>query len=335
MADYDITLACRNYDRTQAILRGLVKVEGIKLKVLEMDSVPEMFSRFFRGEYDVSEFSLAELVYYISRGNDEFVGIPVFPSRMFRHGFIFCNASSDIQGPESLHGKRIGFPRLAQTASIWIRGMLIGEYKNSPKAMHWYAAALHHWDGGDDRGEIQPRDGSVIHWLERKGRNENEVAELALREGRIDVIGTTQFPKVFSRSDKELKRLFPNYQEVEAAYFKKTGIFPIMHVLAARKAVVEQHPDLPQKIFELFSKAKRWAREWIRTDPSLSLVWKNHYLDEEDKIFQKDPWAYGLKENAHAISQFLSYCYDLGISKKASTPKDLFAPSTWELAERP
>lgn len=334
MGNYNITLACRNYDRTQAILRGLVKVEGIKLKVLEMSSVPEMFSGFFRGEYDVSEFSLAELVYHISRGNDEFVGIPVFPSRVFRHGFVFCAVSSDIQGPEFLQGKRIGFPRLVQTASIWIRGILIGEYKNPPKAMHWYAASLHHWDGGDDRGDIQPRDGSIIHWLERKGRGENEVAELALSEGRIDVLGTTQFPKVFSRGDKEIKRLFPNYQDVEAAYFKKTRILPIMHVLAARKAVVDRHPDLPEKIFELFSKAKRWGREWIRMDPSLSLVWKNHYLDEEDKIFGGDPWAYGLKENAHAISQFLSYCYDLGVSKRELNSQDLFAPSTWDLAEK-
>lgn len=335
MRDYKITLACRNYDRTQAIVRGLVTAEGIKLKVLEMSSVPRMFSGFFRGEYDVSEFSLAELVYYASRGNDEFVGIPVFPSRMFRHGFIFCSASSDIRGPESLQGKNIGFPRLVQTASIWIRGILTGEHKISPKNIHWHVASVHHWDGGDVRDEIQPRDGSVIHWLERKGKDENESAELALSEGRIDVLGTTQFPKAFSGGDKEIKRLFPNYQDVEASYFKKTRIFPIMHVLAARKAVVDRHPDLPGKIFELFSKAKRWGREGIRTDPSLSLVWKNQYLDEEEKIFQGDPWAYGLKENAHAISQFLSYCYDLGVSKREVTPQDLFAPTTWELAEEP
>jgi len=335
MRDYKITLACRNYDRTQAILRGLVKAEGIKLEVLEMSSVPGMFSGFFRGEYDVSEFSLAELVYYASRGNDEFVGIPVFPSRLFRHGFIFCNASSDIRAPQSLQGKSIGFPRLVQTASMWIRGILIGEYEISPKDIHWYAASLHHWDSGDNRNEIQPRDGSVIHWLERKGRDENESAELALREGRIDVLGTTQFPKAFSRGDKEVKRLFPNYQDVEASYFKKTTIFPIMHVLAARRAVVDRHPDLPGRLFELFSRAKRWGREWIRMDPSLALVWKNRYLDDEEEIFQGDPWAYGLEKNAHVISQFLSYCYDLGVSKRELTPKDLFAPSTWDLAEEP
>ena len=335
MRDYQITLACRNYDRTQAIVRGLVKAEGIELKVLEMNSVPGMFSGFFRGEYDVSEFSLAELVYCASRGNDEFVGIPVFPSRVFRHGFIFCSPSSELRGPQSLQGKKIGFPRLVQTATIWIRGILIGEYGLSPKNIQWYAASVHHWDGGQDIGEIQPRDGSVIHWLERKGNDDNESAELALSEGRIDALGTTQFPTAFSGGDREVKRLFPNYQEVEASYFKKTRIFPIMHVVAARKAVVDRHPDLPGKIFGLFSKAKRWGRKWVRMDPSLSLVWKNQYLDEEEETFQGDPWAYGLEKNTHAISQFLSYCHDLGISKRELTPRDLFAPSTWELAEEP
>jgi 4,5-dihydroxyphthalate decarboxylase len=332
MGNDRITLACRNYDRTQAILRGLVEAPGIELQVREMHSVPRMFAGFFRGDYDVSEFSLAELVYYTSRGHDAFWGIPIFPSRVFRHGFIFCNAASGVRGLESLAGKKIGFPRLVQTASIWIRGTLLDGYGLRPEEIQWYAASLHHWDGHEGAGAIQPRDGSVIHLLERDGRDENESMELALREGRIDVLGSTQLPNYFG-TEPCVKRLFENYREVEKAYFKRTGIFPIMHVLAARRGVVDQHPELPGKLFQLFCKAKRWGREWIRTDPSLALAWKNSYLEEEKKIFNGDPWVYGLKENTALLSQFLAYCHDLGVSDKTLSPKDLFHPSTWDLTD--
>lgn len=332
MGNYRITLACRNYDRTQAILRGLIEAPGIELQVHEMHSVPQMFAGFFRGDYDVSEFSLAEIIYSISRGHDDFCGIPVFPSRVFRHGFIFCNAASGIRESKSLAGMRIGFPRLVQTASIWIRGALLDNLGTSPKELHWYVASVHHWDGNDGAGEIQARDGSVIHYLDKAGRDENESTELALSEGKIDVLGTTQFPKSFGK-DPRIKRFFENYRDVEKGYFKRTGIFPIMHVLAARRTVVDQHPDLPAKLFQLFSRAKRWGQEWVRMDPSLGLAWKNYYLEEERGIFQGDPWVYGLKENTALLSQFLTYCYDLGVSERSLGPRDLFHPSTWDLTD--
>lgn len=332
MSTIKISLACRNYDRTQAILRGLIEMPGIDLRVREMDNVPQMFTGLFRGDYDVSEFSLAELVYSVSRGHDDFCGIPVFPSRVFRHGFIFCNTTSGISESKSLAGKRIGFPRLVQTASIWIRGVLSDDLGISPKDLHWYVASVHHWNASEAADEFQTRDGSVIRRLDKTGSDENESTELALREGKIDVLGTTQLPKSFG-VDPRIKRLFENYREAEQAYFKKTGVFPIMHVLAARRAVVDQHPDLPAKLFQLFSKAKRWAQEWIRMDPSLALAWKNSYLEEEKKIFNGDPWVYGLKENAALLSQFLAYCYNIGVCEKALKPRGLFHPSTWDLTD--
>ncbi|MFQ5841884.1 MAG: hypothetical protein ACE5I8_05545, partial [Thermodesulfobacteriota bacterium] len=194
-------------------------------------------------------------------------------------------------------------------------------------------ASVHHWDGGAGIQEITPRDGSVIHLLEKSGKDDNETAESALIEGRIHVLGTTQAPGLFLMGDERVRRLFPDYKAAEASYFKHTGIFPIMHVLVARKAAVDQHPDLPDKLFEIFVQSKRLANEWLRTDPSLSLVWKNQYIDEEERFFQGDPWAYGLGENGHIISKFLSYCYAQGVSAREMSPQELFMPSTWDLAE--
>ena len=179
MQSYRVTLACRNYDRTQAIIRGLVKPPGIDLQEVEMTSVPRMFSGMFQGEYDASEMSLAELVYYASRDQNDFIGIPVFPSRMFRHGFIFYNPSSGIDGPTSLEGKNLGFPRLVQTAGVWIRGILADEYNIKPTHTACYFASIHHWDDGVEIQQVIPRDGSVIHLLEKSGKDANETAESA------------------------------------------------------------------------------------------------------------------------------------------------------------
>ncbi len=333
MANYKLTLACGNYDRTIAILRGLVELKGVELQVVEMTNLVSTFKAMFEGQYDVSEWSLAELVYYTSRGECEFIGIPVFPSRVFRHGDIFCNALSDINHPRDLEGKRVGFPRLVQTASIWIRGLLLEEYGISPSKVTWHIASVHHWGDEEMAKEMKSHDGSLIYRLETGGRSAFEALELALTSGQIDVMGTTGLPKSFIRGDKTIKRLFDHPIEEEASYFKKTKIFPIMHVLVAKKSVVEEHPELPGGLFHLFSQSKTWGQDWVQKRPSLSIVWNHRYMHEEKRVFQGDPWAYGLKRNKHVIDNFLSHCYDLGMIDRKMSPNELFAPSTWDLED--
>lgn len=203
----------------------------------------------------------------------------------------------------------------------------------SAKNTRWYVAASNHWNDGEEKDEVKPRDGSAINWLERQGKDTNQTVDTALLEGKIDLLGTPRPPTPFVVGDGRVKRLFENYKEVEVSYFKKTRIYPIMHVLVARKSLVEEHSDLPVKLFELFSQSKKLGKERLRTDTSLSLVWKDPYIDEEQELFQGDPWAYGLEKNRHVISTFLSYCYDLGVSERRINPEELFVPSTWELTE--
>ncbi len=296
MEPYKITLACRSYDRTEAIIRGLVKPSGVDLVVNQIDQPRILFTRMFKGEFDVAEFSLAEYVYYSPRDNSDFIAIPVFPSKIFRHSFIFVNTSAKIEKPKDLEGKRIGFVEWVQTAAIWIRGTLVDEYNISPKNTGWYTPQLHHWDTGDGKDEVKPRDGTEIHWLEKNGKDPIEILDSALVEGKVDAIGITGLPNSYIKGDKGIKRLFENYRDEEMSYFKKTGIFPIMHILVARKSVVEQHPDLPQKLFELFVQSKRLAQEKLKKDLSLSIVWKNPYLDEEKRFSRGIPGLMGWTE---------------------------------------
>jgi 4,5-dihydroxyphthalate decarboxylase len=328
-----IKLASRAYDGVLPILRGQMKIPGFDFDIIETEDVPAMFASMFKGEYDVSEMSLGELVYYTSRGEAQFVAIPVFPSRMFRHGFIFCRKASGINSPAELSGKKIGFPRWVQTAAIWIRGTLADEYGVSAKDTQWYVISMHHWDDADPGAAVMPRDGSAIQWLQTNHKNTSEGACRALFEGEVDALGVTEAQLVLLLANHEVKRLFENPREVEAKYFRKTKILPIMHVMALKKDLAERHPELPGELFRLFSESKRWARRWRRAIPSLVEAWPNQTLDEEGRVFETDPWAYGLEANRHVLSKFLSYCHAQGISARNIAPEELFHPSTVNLTE--
>ena len=328
-----IRLATRAYDGTLPILRRRLGVPGFELDLTETDDVAGMFGGMFKGLYDVSEMSLGELIYYTSRGKADFVGIPVFPSRMFRHGFIFCRKGLTLNSPEELSGKKLGFLRWVQTAAIWMRGMLTDEYGVSPANSFWYVAAMHHWDDADPGAAVEPRDGSVIRWMGGEGRNTFERASRAIFDGEIDALGVTETQLGAMLGSDKVRRLFENPREVEANYFRKTKILPIMHVLAMRRDVAEKYPELPEKLFGLFSESKRWAQKWRRGMPSLVEAWPNHYLAEERRIFETDPWAYGLEANRHVLDRFFSYCYAQGVSGRNIAAEELFHPSTWSLEE--
>ena len=328
-----IRLASRAYDGTLPILRGQIKIPGFEFDITETDDVPGMFAGMFKGQYDVSEMSLGELIYYTSRGKADFVAVPVFPSRMFRHGFIFVREDSGIHQPADLNGKKLGFLRWVQTAAIWMRGMLIDEYGVSAKDSEWYVASMHHWDDHDPGATVEPRDGSVIRMIQNSGKNTSERACRALFDGQVDALGVTESQLATLLADKSVKKLFANSRQVEADYFRRTRILPIMHVLALQKHVVERHPELPENLFRLYADAKRWAQRWRRAIPSLVEAWPNHYLSEEEQIFETDPWVYGLEANRHVLDKFFHYCHQQGISARQIAPEEIFCPSTLRLVE--
>ena len=328
-----IRLASRAYDGLLPILRGQIGIPGFDLDIIETEDVPAMFGGMFKGKYDVSEMSLGELIYYTSRERADFVAIPVFPSRMFRHGFIFCRKALDIKNPTALNGKKIGFLRWVQTAAIWMRGMLVDEYDISAKDTQWYVTSMHHWDDVDPGAAVVPTDGSVIQRIQSSGESTSERACRALFEGEVDALGVTESQLPLLLANSGVKRLFENPRDVEASYFRKTKILPIMHVMVLQRELTERHPELPGKLFHLFTESKRWAQRWRRAIPSLVEAWPNQNFDEEQKLFETDPWAYGLEANRHVLDKFLLYCHDQGISARKIAPEELFHPSSIGLTE--
>jgi 4,5-dihydroxyphthalate decarboxylase len=334
-SDGTIVLACRNTDATNALIRGVVKSPGLPLHIIENNNVVAMFAGMLKGEYDVSEMSLAEFIYYRSRGAADFIGIPVFPSRVFRHGYIYCNRDV-VSSPELLSGKSIGFLRWVQTAFVWVRGTLIDDYGVSRTESKWYVNSMHHWKDSDEE-DVLPRDGSIIRVLEeRAGMSEYERLCSALCDGELDAIAVTenpQYSELLARN-KNVRKLFPVPRHEEAAYFKRTGIYPIMHLLVVREETLARHPGLGEQLFDLFSRSKQLGIEWARSTPSLTLAWKDEYLKEEGKILGPNPCVFGLKENAQTLNAFLRYCYDQGVSATEMDCRDLFAHETWDLKER-
>jgi 4,5-dihydroxyphthalate decarboxylase len=328
-----IRLASRAYDGVLPILRGQMKIPGVELEVTETEDVPGMFAGMFKGQYDISEMSLGELIYYTSRGKADFVAVPVFPSRMFRHGFIFVRKDSGIGRPAELSGRKLGFLRWVQTAAIWMRGMLIDEFGVSAADSEWYVASMHHWDEHDPGATVQPRDGSVIRRIENSGKSTSERACRALFDGQVDALGVTESQLPALLKDSSVQKLFDNSRGVEAEYFGNTKILPIMHVLALQKHVIERHPELPEQLFRLYVDAKGWAQRWRRAIPSLVEAWPNHYLREEQELFKTDPWAYGLEANRHVLERFLAYCDAQGVTARRISPEEIFCPSTWNLVE--
>ena len=328
-----VKLASRAYDGTLPILRGQIKIPGFEFEITDTEDVPGMFAGMFKGQYHVSEMSLGELIYYTSRGKADFTAIPVFPSRMFRHGFIFCRKSSGINRPADLNGKKIGFLRWVQTAAIWMRGMLIDEYEVSARDTGWYVASMHHWDDHDPGATVEPRDGSTVRMLRNSGKDTSERACRALFDGQVDALGITESQLPSLLANASVKRLFASPREVEANYFRRTKILPIMHVVALQRQLVDHHPELPEKLFRLYSEAKRWAQRWRRAIPSLVEAWPNHYLDAEREIFEADPWAYGLEANRHVLDTFLGYCHAQGITAKKIVADEIFHSSTLRLVD--
>jgi len=211
--------------------------------------------------------------------------------------------------------------------------MLVDEYGVSARDTQWYVSSMHHWDDADPGAAVVLRDGSAIQRIQSSGKSTSERACRALFEGEVDVLGVTESQLPLLLANSEVKRLFENSREVEANYFRKTKILPIMHVMTLQKELTERHPELAGELFRLFSESKRWAQHWRRAIPSLVEAWPNQNLNEERKLFETDPWAYGLEANRHVLDKFLLYCRDQGISARNIAPEELFHHSTVGLTE--
>jgi 4,5-dihydroxyphthalate decarboxylase len=327
MSNLELTMACGSYDRTIALQDGSVSPAGIDINFLSMRPGP-MFRRQARSaEFDVAEFSFSTYCMLRSRGDIRMMAIPVFASRKFRHGHIFVNDS--ISEPSDLIGKRVGCHEYQNTASVWIRGIVKDEYGVAPEDVNWVLGGLNAAKSEGDR--IPLEFGPGMH-VERTpaGRYSSEMLE----SGDIDAIISAEIPDSFWRKGGVVRRLIPDYREVEMEYFRRTRIFPIMHLVVIKSEVYERHPWVAANLMQAFEEAKQVGQERLRYSGALfaSLPWLGQHIEEVDAMTANQGlFPYGVEPNRHVLETFLGYSLDQGLIDRPMSVEDLFAPETAQL----
>lgn len=324
MGDIKLTLACEDYDRTRALRDGSVKPEGIEINYLALP-VEEIFWRMIRfEEFDVAELSMGAFMVAAAQGRRPFVAIPVFPSRTFRHRCIFVNMSSGISRPEDLKGKRMGVPEYTMTAAVWLRGLFQHEYGIAPEEIQWFQG-----------GEEQPgRKDRVEFDLPPKIRLEVIPQDRTLNEmlesGEIDALMSPRMPSCFLKGSPWIRRLFLDYKRVEMEYFRRTRIFPIMHVIVIRAALYNENPWIAQSLHKAFCEAKDlcFSRLYDSNVLRVSLPWDIADYEETKEVMGADYWPYGFAANRDVLETFYSYLKEQGLVKKPLELEQLFAPNT-------
>jgi 4,5-dihydroxyphthalate decarboxylase len=274
-------------------------------------------------EFDVSEMSLSNTITWMAKGNCPFVAVPVFPSRFFRHSCVFINEKSGVRGPEDLQGKKIGAPEYSITAAVWIRGFLADEYGVRAQDAQWFVGGQEE-PGRKERVELRlPPEIKVSPIADDKTLNG------MLESGEIDALISARSPSCFVKKVPGIRRLFPNYKEVEVDYYKRTKIFPIMHVVVIRREIYERNPWVARSLYKAFSEAKEKCYQALRISNTLAytLPWLFADIEELREIFGSDWWPYGIEANRHVLETLIRYMGEQGLLAKEIKVEEVFAPS--------
>jgi len=309
-------------DRMLPILTGEITSPDVAL-IFETGRPSDLFWRALHdGAFDITEMSLAAHAILTSRGENPFAGLPVFTSRMFRHGSIFVSEEAGISRPEDLAGKRVGIPEYQMTAAVWIRGFLMEFYGVTPADIHWFTGGVNR-PGRAERIALRAPPSVRVERV-AANRTLNEL----LLAGEIDAIIAPQVPQAFRQGDPRVRRLFPDYRQDEAEYFIHTGIFPIMHLLVMRRELAAKAPELPALLFDLFDRARQRAMETLADAdaPYVMLPWQVEEAERTRALMGDDYWLYGLDANRHTIETFLRYLGEQGLLARQVQIEELFAP---------
>jgi len=326
MPNLRLSLACGDYDRTRALKDGRVSPEGIDLTYIPLEA-EEIFWRMLQyTEFDVSEMSLSNYLTERSKEKPRFIAIPIFPSRIFRHSFIFINKKAGIKVPEDLKGKKMGLPEYSMTALVWIRGTLEHDYGVAPSDVEWYVGGQEQ-PGREERIEIKLPENVHLHPIPRE-KTLNEM----LANGEIDALIAARVPSCFWKKSPDVDRLWPDYKEVEMEYFERTKIFPIMHTVVIKQEIYNTYPWVAQSLCKAFCQAKKFAQENINSSVALTcmLPWTITEYDLTTSLMGEDFWPYGVEANRITLEAMTQYSYEQSLSSHKFSVEELFASNTYK-----
>jgi len=328
MADLKLDIAFWDYDRTRALANGTVNITDVDATFHSAPIVTEIFEGMIgKRKFDVSELGMTYFLRTFEGQDSPFVAIPVFPNRAFRHSAIYINKATAIEKPEDLNGKTIGELALySHDAGIMPKGMLMDEYGFKPETCRWVIGGLD-WP-------LKP-----IDFVPHTHPTNVHVSDIPtgkelgamLEAGEIDALVSADVPKCILQNSPKVARLFPEYPAVEREYFKRTGIFPIMHTVVIRKDLLAHHPALARTIYQSFCDAKKAAVEeyqhgLIFNNMGTMFPWFSRLITEDRAVLGDDWWPYGIEPNRKAIDVILRYHFEQGITKRLIKIEDIFVP---------
>lgn len=323
MGKLPLTLACGDYDRTRALADGTVTAEGIELNCVQLP-VEEIFYRMARHrEFDVAELSLSSYLMTLDEdGVGPFVALPIFPSRGFRHGGIYINEKSKIQNPADLAGKTVGVPEYQVTAAVWIRGILAEHHAVPVESVHYRTGGIH------EAGRIEKVAFRLPDGVDCQPIGPGQTLSEMLVSGEIDALYSPRTPRSFIDRASGVRRLFTDLRAVESGYFRTTGIFPIMHVVAIRRERYEQDRWIARSLQKAFEAALEKVMTDIDETAALryTLPWLVDDVEYTRSVMGDRFWTYGLHGNEHAIETLIGYSHSQGLAKRAYPADELFAP---------
>ncbi len=327
MAPLPLTFACGDYDRTRALAEGTIRPDGVDLTYLRLP-VEETFFRMLRHrEFDVAEMSLSSYVVSLREDPSPFVALPVYTSRMFRHGSLYVNAASGIENPADLRGKVVGTPEYQLTACVWVRGIL-QEQHGVPFDSVTYVTG-----GQESLGRVEKARLDLPESVRIRPAPADRTLSRMLADGEIDALMTPRVPSPFAAGDPRVRRMWPDVVAAEKEYWAATGVFPVMHVVVIRRDVYERHRWVAQSLTKALTAARDAAYASLYDTSALRfmLPWLTPQLEEARDLLGHDFWSYGLRgADRTVLETFLRHHHDQGLSSRPRTPEELFAPESLE-----
>jgi 4,5-dihydroxyphthalate decarboxylase len=319
MKKVHLTIATEDYDHFRDFRTGAVQAEGIEHTWL-MPELHEIFARFtFNREWDVSELSFAKFSTQVTRENADIIALPVVCSRHFRFSAFYVNKKSGIKSPKDLKGKSIGSPEWAHTAAVYMRGWLGDEHGVKLTDVDWHQAGCNE-PGRTEKVELNLPKGV------RLTRHDDKTLSDMLAKGEIDCALVARSPDSFVKGHPDVARLFPNYLEMEEQYYARTKVWPIMHVIAIKRKILDQHPWVAGSLYNAFNESKNRAvgRMLEASVSRYPMPWLTTYARRMRDMFDGDPFPFGIEENRPTLEQFLRYVHEQGIAHRHAKVEEIF-----------
>jgi len=325
MAKLNLSVAVRDYDRTRPLSDGLAQIDGVDPVFMALGPEEIFFRAFRHAEFDICELSLSSFTVKTAQGNCPYVGVPAFVSRAFRHNAIYVRVDR-IKKPADLKGKTIGVPEYQLTANVWARAILQDDHGVKPSDIRWIRGGIF------EAGRLE----KIAITLPQDVKLEDAPADRTLSDmlgaGEIDGVIGPRVPTPFERGDPNVGWLFSDPVAAAKDYYKRTGIFPIMHLIGVRRELAVQHPWLPAAVFKAFERSKAVAVESLSDTSSskVTLPFIEERLIEARALMGDDFWSYGVDKNRKTLETFLRHHHAQGLSSRLVKVEELFHPGTLE-----